>query len=129
MDATSRMAFGRTLFPRHAALITVRAVAWITLAAGVASAQGLDVPVVPIEGDGQAAVCATSTVSGLDPNGDNFLAVRSGPGTKYRKLDELHTGDVVFTCDGKGSWVGIFYPDMNGRSGWVHGSYLTPLAG
>lgn len=55
------------------------------LSSGAAMSQGLDVPVVTPPGDGQMADCATSTVSGLDPAGDNFLAVRSGPGTKHRR--------------------------------------------
>ena len=99
------------------------------LSSGAALSQGLDVPVVIPPGDGQMADCATSTVSGLDPAGDNFLAVRSGPGTKHRKIDEIHAGDVVYTCDARGDWIGIRYPDENGRSGWVYGRYLTPLAG
>ncbi|EYD71533.1 hypothetical protein Rumeso_04934 [Rubellimicrobium mesophilum DSM 19309] len=121
MDRTLLAAWGRTF--------VLRPVAALLVGAGMAPAQELDVPVMVLEGDGQAAVCATSTVSGLDPNGDNFLAVRSGPGTQYPKIDELHAGDVVQTCDGQGNWVGVYYPDLNGRSGWVHGSYLTPLAG
>ena len=60
------------------------------LSSGAALSQSLDVPVVIPPGDGQVADCATSTVSGLDPAGDNFLAVRSGPGTKHRKIDEIH---------------------------------------
>ncbi|MGQ0567630.1 MAG: hypothetical protein ACT4OK_21555, partial [Gemmobacter sp.] len=70
---------------------------WIA-GAGPSQSQNLDVP-VPWVADGQAAGCGGSVVTGLDPNGDNFLAVRSGPGTEYRKIDELHTGDQVRTCD------------------------------
>lgn len=111
----------------------------LALAAGLAAAVGtipsallaqdLDVPVNVPKGDGQAADCASSTVSGLDPAGDNFLAVRSGPGAQHRKIDELHTGDVVITCDMRGDWIGIFYKDGHEKSGWVHGNYLTDLAG
>jgi len=115
----------RALRPAASVLATV---ACVVLTACAASAQSLDVPVTAIP-DTQAAGCASSTVSGLDPSGDNFLAVRSGPGSQYRKLDELHTGDVVRTCDRQGDWIGIYYPNLNGRSGWVHGSYLTDLAG
>ncbi|EYD77240.1 hypothetical protein Rumeso_01187 [Rubellimicrobium mesophilum DSM 19309] len=113
----------------HLALFILGLAGPTLIAASPSWAQTLDVPVVVMEDDGQAAVCATSTVSGLDPNGDNLLAVRSGPGTAYPKIDELHTGGVAFTCDGQGNWVGIYYPDLNGRSGWMHGRYLTRLAG
>lgn len=92
-------------------------------------AQDLDVPVQWIP-DGQAAGCAGSVVTGLDPNGDNFLAVRSGPGTNYRKIDELHTGDRVRTCDLQGNWVGVFYgAEGNRKSGWVHRNFLLEQAG
>jgi len=42
-----------------------------------ATAGGLEVDFV-VTPDGQAAGCASSTVAGLDPNGDGFLAVRAG---------------------------------------------------
>jgi hypothetical protein len=111
---------------------------WLALA-GLAGAQGLEVPIRVPQGDGQAADCATSHVDGLNPNGDNFLAVRSGPGSDYRKLDEIHTGDVVAVCDARGPWRGVFYTGSNignghrdlhkRRAGWVHSRYLRDLAG
>lgn len=97
------------------------------LAATAAMGQQVQVPIP--KGDGQAADCATSTVSGLDPNGDNFLAVRAGPGTQYAILDKLRSGQVVHTCAAQGGWTGIHYPGPGQRSGWVSSRYLTPLAG
>jgi len=91
-------------------------------------AQALDVPFSDKGGDGQAAWCASSTVTGLDPNGDGFLAVRSGPGTKYRKLDEIRNGDIVSTCDSRGSWVAIVYSPSK-KKGWVIGKFLKDIAG
>lgn len=116
-------------YRRAACAVAIGTIGIGLLVVGPVSAQGVDVPVVPLAGDGQAAVCASSTVSGLDPAGDNFLAVRSGPGSDFRKIDELHTGDVVLTCDARGGWIGIFYPGPDGKSGWVFGKYLTALAG
>lgn len=103
-------------------------------ASGPLAAQGLDVPIQLAPDDGQAAVCASSVVAGLDPNGDGFLAVRAGPGTNYPKIGELHEGDVVNTCDARGPWIGILlsYPKPGqplGPGGWVHGRWLRPLAG
>lgn len=102
----------------------------------------LDVPVLEQGGDGQAANCASSVVAGLKAGGDGFLAVRSGPGTEYRKIDELQNGDVVYVYDRKGDWVGIAYEVSNlecvskttrpvpyGKTGWVHGGWLRDLAG
>jgi hypothetical protein len=109
-------------------------IALVLTLAPPAAAQQLDVPVrIPVT-DGQTATCASSTVTGLDPNGDGFLALRSGPGTEFRKIGELHNGDVVFTCDASGPWVGIQlrYPNPGapaGPGGWVHGRWLKPLAG
>lgn len=112
-----------------APLMVSVAVAMSSLALGLsASAQPLDVPFADKGGDGQAAWCASSTVTGLDPNGDGFLAVRAGPGTQHRKIDEIHNGDVVSTCDSQGPWVAIVYGPSK-RKGWVHGRWLKPLAG
>lgn len=97
-------------------------------AAFPAAAQVLDVPFETTGGDGQAAWCASSIVAGLDPQGDGFLAVRSGPGTEYRKIDELHNGDIVSTCDARGPWIAIIYGPSK-RKGWVHGRWLKDLAG
>lgn len=102
------------------------------LAATPAFPQQLDVPITIPPADGQAGDCATSTVSGLNPNGDGFLSVRAGPGTEFRKIDELHNGDVVATCQKTGPWHGVIYGGGTGpanRQGWVHGNWLTDLAG
>jgi hypothetical protein len=108
----------------------------------VTASSALDVPVMEEGGDGQMANCASSTVAGLKANGDGFLAVRSGPGAKYRKLDELHNGDEVVVFQNRGKWAGIVYrtPDATCHStkthavtypnkGWVNVKWLRPLAG
>jgi uncharacterized protein YgiM (DUF1202 family) len=95
----------------------------LALAGSAAWAQQLDVD-FPILEDAQAAGCLSSTVLGLDPNGDGFLAVRTGPGTDYRKIDELYNGDKVRTCAVSGPWVGVYYGKPR-RKGWVHGKWLV----
>lgn len=112
----------------------LRALALALLLAAPAAAQGLDVPIRLAPDDGQAAVCGSSTVAGLDPNGDGFLAVRSGPGTDFAKIGELREGDTVYACDARGPWIGIYLTDPrggrpSGLGGWVHGRWLKPLAG
>ncbi len=99
----------------------------LALSGGTAAAQQMDVDFQILE-DAQAAGCAGSIVSGLNPNGDGFLAVRTGPGTNYRKIDELHNGDTVRTCAQKGSWFGVYYGQPR-RKGWVHGKWLVAGAG
>jgi hypothetical protein len=83
-------------------------------------------------------------VTGLNPGGDNFLAVRVGPGVQYEKFDELHKGDIVSICETQGGWLGIVYgkqdcgvgtPLPKGpyagpcRAGWVAEQYVVVIAG
>ena len=102
----------------------------------------LDVPVLEQGGDGQMANCASSMVTGLKAYGDGFLAVRSGPGSEYRKIDELHNGDVVLVFEQRGEWAGVVYRTANvtcsstkthavtyKNKGWVHTNWLKDIAG
>ena len=91
-------------------------------------------------------------ITGLNPDGDNFLAVRAGPTTQASKVDELHQSDPVWLCDATadGEWIGIVYGESSGpdrdcqvgenlskpvayhgpcRSGWVSSRYVTLIAG
>ncbi len=120
-------------------------VAMIWAVPKLAATQGLDVPVREMAGDGEAATCGVSEVRGLKSGGDGFLAIRSGPGTNYAKLGELHNGDRVTSFASKGDWVGIATNsaiidqpgvcansgparDLTGRGlGWVHGNWLRYL--
>jgi hypothetical protein len=85
-------------------------------------------------------------IQGLDPQGDGFLAVRTGPGTDHEQIDELHNGDLVILCDYENGWHGVVYPQEGQeaaecyagaeqladpesyrgpcRSGWVHGNWV-----
>jgi hypothetical protein len=102
----------------------------------------LDVPIRKQGGDGQMANCSSSTAYGLKSGGDGFLAVRSGPGTEYRKIGELHNGDVVFVFEARGKWAGVVYRTENvncastfsrpvpyENKGWVHSKWVRELAG
>ncbi|WP_417720070.1 hypothetical protein [Salipiger sp.] len=44
-------------------------------------------------------------VRGLDPNGDGFLSVRTGPSSKYKEIARVRNGDALFfdnrQCKGK----------------------------
>lgn len=78
-----------------------------------AVARKLDVADVPIVVGGakSAAACpGEGEVVGLDPQGDNFLSVRSGPGGRgYRELDRIHSGQRVKICDLNGPWLAVVY--------------------
>ena len=99
----------------------------LTLSATTVHAQQLAVPIVKDCVDGQAACYPTSRVTGLDPNGDGFLAVRSGPGSGHQMIGKLVNGDVVTVITVRGKWYGIELRD--GSFGWSHSNWLTPLAG
>ncbi|MCP1168961.1 SH3 domain-containing protein [Limimaricola litoreus] len=89
-----------------------------------AAAQPLDVPFdTYCPPDAQAACFGVATVMGLDPNGDGFLAVRTGPGTQYPKIAEIHNGDRVGTYAARGQWQAISFGSQD-RLGWVHANWL-----
>jgi hypothetical protein len=111
---------------------------------------GRDRPHVPvvIQGDLQIDPCSNGVVVGLNPHGDGFLSVRSGPGTRYRELGRLYNGQQVYICAERGAWLGIVFerPWRTGcnvttpwpetqpytgpcRSGWVHRRWVKLWAG
>jgi uncharacterized protein YraI len=100
----------------------------VAISLGTPVAADVAVDFATTGGDGQAAWCASSVVAGLDPAGDNFLAVRTGPGTGYPMLAKLGEGAVVRTCANAGPWVGVLYGPAPSK-GWVHGRWLVPYAG
>jgi len=80
-------------------------------------------------------------VKGISRHGDGFVAVRSGPGTGYERIDKLdRNGQNVVVVDTKGKWKGIVYgqancansvlkyrgKNYNGscKKGWVYGKYI-----
>ena len=66
--------------------------------------------------------CAQSgRVVGLDPNGDNFLSVRTGPGTSFNEITRIYTNDRVSICARSGKWLKV----RGAASGWVYGRYVA----
>lgn len=107
------------------------------------AAQSLDVPVME-RADEDLDTCAYGKVTGLKADGDGFLAVRSGPGTQFAKIDELVNEDEVWLFEQRGKWIGIAYGTANvncspipadrelqtdGKKGWVHENWIVVLAG
>lgn len=91
---------------------------------GTAMGQPLDVPFdTYCPPDAEAACFGMGEVMGLNPAGDGFLAVRTGPGANHRKIGEVHNGDRVGIYARRGDWFAIsFGPDQ--RLGWAHGNWL-----
>ncbi len=67
-------------------------------------------------------------VNGLDPNGDGFLAVRSGPGTNYPQIASLYNNDAAFLgADCQGRWCYIEGAVQHGQPtnlrGWIYDAW------
>ena len=114
--------------------------------APAAEQTALDQPLM-IGGSPDTPACGGGAiVVGLDPQGDNFLSVRSGPGGKaFRERDRITSGMRVKVCDMIGPWYGIVYSPSGTndgcgvsrpwptrvsyagscRQGWAHSRYLT----
>ncbi len=55
-------------------------------------------------------------ITGLNPDGDNFLSVRAAPSSDAEELDRLTTGTGVSLCEEADGWIGIVY-EASGASG------------
>jgi hypothetical protein len=53
----------------------------------------------------------SGVVTGLDPRGDGFLAVKSGPGLNYDRIDKLYNKSRVYVVGRRGDWYAVVYLD------------------
>ena len=126
---------------------TTVAIFLVVLVASLAHAgDGLDVPLL-LKADQYRACGASGVVVGLDPQGDGFLSVRSGPGGRpFREIDRLFNGDSVWICDEHAPWYGVVYNHGDDcrlpgswpvtqpytgpcLHGWVHRKYIHITGG
>ncbi len=110
------------------------ALAATALACGLAF--GMAVPVESaLAGDCTGYVVGVRPVSQYNHRaGNGFLAVRTGPGSKYQQVGELYAGDEISVWSRRGNWYEV--QCMSGRCdsdplwgpvsphGWVSGSYI-----
>jgi hypothetical protein len=61
-------------------------------------------------------------VAGLDPAGDNFLSLRSGPGAGYREIARMLPGTRATVNAAEGKWLSVTL--SSGMTGWAFGRYL-----
>jgi hypothetical protein len=125
----------------------------LALLAGAAGAAGPARPVVIGKAGNDLDAClSTGEVTGLNPAGDNFLAVRAAPAVGARMIGRLGPRHMVHMCDDTpdGQWLGIVYSDdprgetvcevgspvarpqpYRGpcRSGWVAARHILLVAG
>lgn len=68
-------------------------------------------------------------VSGLNPQGDGFLAVRAEPNSSSPEVAKLHDGDKVRILQEENGWFQIALPNKNIR-GWSYRKWikLTPAS-
>ncbi|EKE44254.1 hypothetical protein OCGS_1770 [Oceaniovalibus guishaninsula JLT2003] len=107
----------------HPFLSRIVPIAFLALPGAAAAQQ----PAVPFDTycppDAEAACFGVARVMGLDPQGDGFLAVRTGPGSDYPQIGAVHNGDRVGIYDKRGAWYAISFGPGN-RLGWAHGNWL-----
>ncbi len=75
----------------------------------------------PAAGALAAIALMTGAASAATAYSSTTLNVRSGPGTGYRAVDVLHTGERVDVQTCRGGWCFISH---RGADGWVSASYL-----
>ncbi len=61
-------------------------------------------------------------VAGLDPSGDNFLSLRTGPGTGNREIARMLPNTPLSVVNRRGNWIQVALE--NGMSGWAYGKYI-----
>jgi uncharacterized protein YraI len=62
-------------------------------------------------------------VSGLDPRGDNFLSLRTGPGSRYQEIARMRENTQLTILGRSGAWLNVALSD--GRSGWAYSKYVA----
>ena len=63
-------------------------------------------------------------VTNLNPRGDNFLALRTGPGTGYSMIRRMGPDTFVTVLGRSGDWLRVELED--GTRGWAFGDYIAP---
>lgn len=115
-----------------------------------AAADVIGVPVMVGGEENLDACTGLGIVFGLNPQGDNFLAVRSGKNSRYALVDKLYESQQVFICQTSvdGKWLGVVYSHNKNddcgvnspinpaqvysgkcKSGWVYGRWIKIVAG
>ncbi len=61
-------------------------------------------------------------VTGLDPNGDNFLALRTAPGTDGQRIATMGPDTLLQILERRGDWRRVAL--LDGTSGWAHGNWI-----
>lgn len=68
---------------------------------------------------------ASHQVRGLDPNGDGFLALRTGASTQFPMTMMLTEGTPLSVQATNGRWYLVRTPE--GMEGWAHSNWIVPV--
>jgi len=74
---------------------------------------------------GVARPSAQAYVTGLDPRGDNYLSLRTGPSIRYQEIVRMGPNTPLTILGRQGSWLNVRLAD--GRSGWAYSKYVASL--
>jgi ATP-dependent protease ClpP protease subunit len=101
-----------------------RGMEWLTPAK--ARSAGISLTVLEVEGPtlgvGPADGLPAHFVTGLDPNGDNWLALKAGPDIRSARVAKLGPGTGLRVLRRVERW--LFVELADGRSGWVAREYV-----
>jgi uncharacterized protein YraI len=70
-----------------------------------------------------AGAARAEYVCGVNPNGDNFLALRAGPGSNYTEVDRMAERTVLTVLEVRSPWLYVRQDD-NGLTGWAHRRWI-----
>ena len=68
-----------------------------------------------------------SYVGGLDPNGDGFLALRTGTGNNAQRIARMPEGTMLEVLGSEGDWDYVRL--LDGRTGWAHSNWIRCCTG
>jgi uncharacterized protein YraI len=71
-----------------------------------------------------AMPAAADYVTGLDPYGDNFLSLRTGPGGGYPEIMRMGENTILEVLETAGPWYHVRLRD--GTMGWAHSRWIHP---
>jgi len=74
---------------------------------------------------GGARPNAQAYVSGLNPRGDNYLSLRTGPGSRYQEIARMGPNTLLTVLGRQGSWMNVSMRD--GRRGWAYSRYIASM--
>ena len=63
-------------------------------------------------------------VCNLNPYGDNFLSLRTGPSSRYPEIMRMGANTVVIPLRASGDWYNVRL--LNGTVGWAYDQYICP---